>query len=353
MKQKIIKKWFCLVLMCLLFVVISALTSAAELPTVVILTTGGTIAMMPDPKTGGLVPAVTGDDLVKSVAGLKEIANIKVIEFSNISSAVITPEHWVKLSKTVDNILADPEVVGVVIPHGTCTIEDTAYFLDLTVKSDKPVIFTGAMLSPSYQGSDGPRNILNAVKVAILKEAKGKGTFLILNNYINAAREATKTHQTNFQTFESGPSGYLGYVDVERVYFYRESLRRQKLPISDKLPRIDMIYMYPGADGSHLRYAVDSGAEGIILTGVCGVVNCEMADAAKYAIQKGVTVVLSSRVFYGRQVTTYGGCGGTATMKNFGCIMGNDLTPWKARILLMLALPITKDQKKLQEYFDK
>ena len=330
------------------------LAVASDLPTVAIVATGGTIAMKVDPRTGTTVPALSGEDLVSAVPELKQLANIQVVNFSNIPSEYMTPEIWIQLSKKVDAILSNPDVTGVVITHGTDTLEETAYFLDLTLKSDKSVVCIGAQRSASERDTDGPRNLLNAVRVVLSKESAGKGVMVILNHYINAAREVRKMHTSNVETFQSGIYGYLGYVDIDRVVFYRESIRRQKLALPAKLPRIDLIAMYTGADGSYLKYAVDSGAEGIVISAFgIGNINEAMFDAVKYAIAKGIPVVISTRVPTGRVFPLYGNKGGSATLKEIGAIFSDDLTPSKARILLMLTLPLTKDHEGLQAYFDK
>ncbi len=325
-----------------------------HLPKVVVVATGGTIAMKIDPNTGGPVPALSGDDLVSAVPELKDLAAIEVVEFSNIPSDYMTPERWVDLSKTVDEVLAKEDVKGVIITHGTDTLEETAYFLDLTVNSEKPVVCIGAQRSASEKDTDGPRNLLNAVKIVLSPESAGKGVLVALNHYINAAREVTKTHTSNVETFQSGIYGYLGYVDHDKVIFFRDPLRRQNLPLPDKLPEVDLIPMYPGADGGHIKFAVESGVKGIVVEGYgWGNVNDVMYEAIKAAIDKGVVVAMSTRVYHGRVLPVYGFKGGGATLKEIGVVFTDDLQSWKARMLLMLALAQTTDLEKIQSYFDK
>ena len=344
----------CLPISCLLpFLSISLLYGASQ-PTVVVVATGGTIAMRFDPDVGGPVPALSGEDLVKAVPELEELAEIKVVNFSNIPSDYMVPEQWIAMSKRVSDILADSEVAGVVITHGTDTLEETAFFLDLTLKNDKPVVCIGAQRNASDKDTDGPRNLLNAVRQILSKGSKGQGVTITFNQYINAARAATKTHASNVQTFESGNYGYLGYVDHDRVIFFTKPLRRQTLPLPSKLPRVELINMYPGADGRLLKYAVDSGSEGIVVSALgWGNVNEPMYEAIRYALNKGVPVVISTRSNLGRTLPVYAFKGGGATLKEIGSVFADDLSPWKARILLMLTLPLTKDQKGLQAYFDR
>ena len=173
------------------------------------------------------------------------------------------------------------------------------------------------------------------------------------NHYINAARSVTKTHSSNVQTFESGNYGYLGYVDSDGVVFFNKYLRRQTIPLPAQLPRVDLIDMYAGADGVLLRHAVDFGAEGIVVAALgSGNVNESMYEAIQYALQRKVSVVISSRSYFGRVLPVYGFKGGGATLKERGCIFADDLSQWKARGLLMLTLPLAKGQEVLQSYFD-
>jgi len=327
---------------------------AQDRPTVAVVATGGTIAMKVDPTTGAPVPALSGEDLTAAVPKLKEIANVRVVEFSNIPSDYMGPDRWPSLTKKVEEVLADPSVAGAVITHGTDTLDQTAYFLDLTLKSDKPVVAVGAQRNASDWDTDGPRNLLNAVRQILTEESKGKGVTVTLNSYINAARDVRKTHTSNVQTFTSGDAGYLGYVDEDKAVFYRANLRRQNVPLPERLPRVDLIPMYAGADGSYVRHAADTGAEAIVVEAYgWGNVNEAMHDAIKYAIDKGVPVIVATKVSNGRALPIYGFKGGGNTLQKAGAVFAGDLSGDKARILTMLALPTTKDQKKLQEYFDR
>lgn len=350
------RRYCFLIVSCLLLAAVHSPSraTAQDLPTVVVVATGGTIAMTVDPQTGAPVPALSGEDLIAAVPAVAELATIRVVEFSNIPSDYMGPDRWPDLSRAVDEVLTDPEVAGVVVTHGTDTLEETAYFLDLTLQSDKPVVCVGAQRSASEEDTDGPRNLLNAVRQILAEDAAGKGVTVTMNHYINAARPVTKTHTSNVETFDSGDYGYLGYVDVDRVVFFRESLRRQKLPLPEgELPRVDLIAMYAGADGGYVRHAVDTGAEGIVIEAFgWGNVNEPMYEAIKYALDEGVPVVVSTRVHDGRTQPVYGFTGGGATLKEIGAVFSDDLSAGKARILLMLALPQTKDREELQAYFD-
>jgi L-asparaginase len=330
-----------------------AMAVEASLPTVAIITTGGTIAEKTDPKTGGAVPAVSGADLIKAVPQLAKIAQVKVINFSNIDSSQMTPELWAKLSRKVDQVLADPKIKGAVITHGTDTMAEGSYFLDLTLMSDKPVAFVGAMRDASDLSPDGPANILNAVIQVCSPQAKDWGVTVTMNQYINSARHVRKTQTTNVQTFNSGEYGYLGYIAMGKVYHLNDRPVRLRLPIPKKMPKVVLLSDYAGSDGSFVRYAVDQGAKGIVIEAVgAGNVNAKMFKAIKYALAKNVAVVITSRVPHGAVMPIYGDEGGGEQLKKAGAILAGDLYAPKARLLLMLALADAKgNNKKLKGYF--
>jgi L-asparaginase len=327
---------------------------AADLPTVAIIATGGTIAMKIDPATNAPVPALSGEDLISAVPKLKEIANVKVVEFSNVPSDYMGPALWPGLVRKVDEVLADPAIKGAIISHGTDTLDQTAYFLDLAVRSDKPVVAVGAQRNASDWDTDGPRNLLNAVRQVTTEGASRMGVTITMNNYINAARDARKTHTSNVQTFTSGDMGYLGYVDEDRVVFSRVPLRRQHLDLPEQLPRVDLIAMAAGSDGGYVRHAADTGAKAIVIEAYgWGNLNDAMHDAIAYARSKGVMVVIATKVYNGRALPVYGFKGGGATTKKLGAVFADDLTPDKARVLTMLALPQASTPEALQAVFDK
>jgi Asparaginase, N-terminal len=196
----------------LLVLLTAVLRAQAPLPRVVVLATGGTIASRFDPAIGALAPAATGADLVRAVPGLDKIARVDVEQIANIGSYDMTPDIWRHLSRRTNELLATNDVAGVVVTHGTDTLEETAYFLDLTVTSPKPVIVVGAQRASSYFDTDGPRNLLNAVRVAVSPEAVGKGALVVMNGQINAAREVTKTSTIEVETFKTLEFGALGVV---------------------------------------------------------------------------------------------------------------------------------------------
>ncbi len=332
---------------------ITNIKKETDLPNITIVTTGGTIAEKTDPKTGGAVPAVSGKDLIDAVPGLSKAANIEVANFSNIDSSQMTPELWSKLSKKVDEILKDSKVKGVVVTHGTDTMAEGAYFLDLTVKSKKPVVFVGAMRDASDVSPDGPANILNAVILAASPQAKNWGVTVALNQYVNAARDVRKTQTSNVQTFNSGEKGYLGYINMGKVIKFNEREEQTKFPIPEKLSNVVILSDYAGSDGNFIRHAVDLEVDGIVIEAVgAGNVNAKMYEAVKYALGKNIPIVITTRVYHGKVLPIYADQGGGKILQKDGAILGTDLTTGKARLLLMLGISKANgDKEKLKSYF--
>jgi len=326
----------------------------AEKPTVVIVATGGTIAETNDSNKHGAVPTLSGEELVASVPQLSKIAHIKVVDFSNIDSSQMTPQIWYRLSKKVDKILKDPKVKGVVVTHGTDTMAESAYFLDLTLNSNKPVVFTGAMRNASDLSADGPANLVNAVIQVCSQKAKNWGVTVTLNQYINSAKDVRKTQSTNVQTFKSGDKGYLGYISQGKVFRLNNRLYRLHIPLPKTLPKIAYLNNYTSSDGSYIHYAIKAGAKGIVIDALgAGNVNTKMYQAILYALRKKIPVVISTRVYYGGVNPIYADPGGGATLLQNGAILAGNLTGPKARLLLMLAIPQAKgDFQKIKAYFN-
>lgn len=325
-------------------------------PTVQFIATGGTIAMKIDPVKNAPVPAISGDDLLATVPDVSKYAQIQVNNLSNVPSDYMDPARWVQLTGAVQEALSRPEVAGVIVSHGTDTLEETAFWLDLTVQSAKPIVLIGAQRNASVSDFDGPRNLLNAVRIAVDPQAKDKGAMLAMNNQINAARYVTKTHTANVETFKSGEFGFLGEVYPDRVIFSNAPLRRLHIAIkAQTMPEVEIFPMYGGANGEALRQAVDRGVKGIVIDALgMGNMNVAMLNAAKYAMSKGVPVVVTTRVHDGRVMPSYGFEGGGKTSYEAGAIMGGDVKAPKARILLMLALQSGVTQRAdLQALFDK
>lgn len=323
------------------------------LPTVAIITTGGTIAQKPDAITGICTPFLSGSELIANNPLLLKVANIKLIEFSNIDSSHMTPDMWLKLSKLVNKILQNSEIHGVVITHGTDTMPEGAYFLDLTVKSNKPVVFTGTMRNAFALSFDGPANLYNAVIQASSENACDWGITLNLNQYIHSARDVAKTHTTNMQTFSSGVRGCLGYIERNNVLRFHDRLHRLYVPLPKTLPKVPLIKIYAGDDGQLVRAITKFGAKGVVIEVLgAGNVNVNVYKAIKYLISKNIVVVITSLVPEGGICPIYGSKGGGATLQKLKTILAKDLSGNKARILLMLLLPyLGRNHKQLCKYF--
>jgi len=340
-----------------ILLLITCLAAAAQkLPTVAVLSTGGTIASKQDPAKGGYLPALSGEDLVSAVPAINKIAQIQVEQISNIPSPEITPEIWLRLAARVNELLAKPEIAGIVVTHGTDTLEETAYFLDLTTASTKPVILVGAQRPASDPDSDGPRNLLNAVRVAVASEAAGKGVMVAMNGQINAARDVTKTNTSQVETFRGLEFGALGVVDEEKVRFYRAPVRRQTFFLEPRtqLARVDIVSSYAGSDGLLIRSLLrDGSVQGLVIAGLGnGGVTSAMFDAIQEVRSRGIPVVISTRVPTGRIFPLGASKGSALHLRQIGCVLDDNLSPQKARILLMLALTKSHDTAVLQRYFD-
>ncbi|PKU24342.1 type II asparaginase [Telmatospirillum siberiense] len=326
------------------------------LPNVTILATGGTIAGTgaSSTTTVGYTAAKVGvDALIEAVPELKKVANVKGEQVFQIASENMNNEYWLKLAKRVNTLLAQNDVDGIVITHGTDTIEETAYFLDLVVKSKKPVVIVGAMRPSTAISADGPINLYNAVILAGAEESVGKGVLVCLNDQINAGREVTKTNTSSLDTFRTPELGFLGYIQDNKPHFYRQSTRKNtadtEFDISglDSLPRVDIVYGYANMDPTALNAFVAAGAKGIIHAGVG---DGSLANTVKPALiearKKGVLIVRSSRVGNGIIARN-----GEANDDELDFVASDTLNPQKARILLMLALTRTTDSKAIQKIF--
>jgi len=319
---------------------------------VIVITTGGTIAMKYDPATGGLIPAVSGDDLIEAVPALKEIANVEVVEFSNVPSGHITTEMMFQLAQLVDKLAVREDVTGITITHGTDTMEETAYMLTLACKTNKPVTITGAMRGASDMGYDGPGNILAAVKVAACEAAADQGCLLVMNDEIHAAAQVTKTHTVSCSTFASPVWGPIGHVYFDGVVFRRRNTKQEKLLVEALGGDVPLLKVYAGMDDYFFKAAVAKPVAGLVVEAVgCGNVPPKVMEGIAYVRQQGIPVVLASRVHAGRVAEVYSYLGSAGNMHSLNLILAGELTGQKARIKLMLALAKTKAITELQAIF--
>ncbi|MDF2636236.1 MAG: ansB [Pelosinus sp.] len=353
------KKIVSITLVCLVLLLVQFNSVlAAELPNVHILATGGTIAGRggTSTQTTGYAAGVIGvETLIEAVPEMKQYANISGEQFCNIASNQINYEIWLKLAKRVNELLESPQVDGIVITHGTDTLEETAYFLNLVVKSDKPVVLVGSMRPATAISADGPGNLLNAVQLAGSLKARSKGVLVAMNDQIMNARDATKTNTTHVETFKAPELGYLGYMQNGVPYFYRETTRKHgrmtEFDVKDMqdLPYVGIIYGHVGNEIS-IRAVVDalvaSGAKGIVYAGTGhGSIKPASLEALSEAQKKGVVVVRTSRV--GNGIVTQWGKYAKANI-----IAGDTLNAQKAAILLSVALTKTNNLATIQQMFD-
>jgi len=282
---------------------------------------------------------------IPEARGLAQLSGEDVLQ---VGSPSIGPQEWLQLAARIHALSAD----GVVITHGTATLEETAYFLHLTVKSERPVVVTGAMRPPTAVGTDADLNLLDAIRLAATPEAAGRGVLTILNNEIQSARDVTKSNAFRVDTFHSRDFGVLGYVDSDaRVLFYRDVTRPHTTATPfdvrgrQDLPRVDMVYSYAGGDGFLVDALIERRPDGMVLVGFGGgSYPAAFFEAGQRAVQAGIPVVLATRSWAGRVVTT-------PRLEKHGFIVCDDLMPQKARILLMLALTVTRERQRIQEFF--
>jgi L-asparaginase len=313
-------------------------------PRVRLVATGGTISN----RTGG---RLTAEELIKSMPNVERYATPEFEQFANTASSALTLDQWLQLARRINALFTDDAALaGVVVTSGTDTLEELAYFLNLTVRDPRPVVIVGSMRNPSTLGYEGAANLLEGFRVAAEPASRGRGALVVLNDEINAAREVTKTDALRLHTFQTRGYGILGVVDSDRVVYYRKPERRHtsesEFDVSTvaALPRVDVFYTYQGAPGDVIKAAVDGGARGIVVaTAGAGAMSGTQGDGVQYARSKDVAVVTTTRAGSGRIANRAGGRG---TM-----VGGEDLAPIKARILLMLALTRTKDPAELRRIF--
>jgi L-asparaginase len=321
-------------------------------PVVAIVTTGGTIASRVDPETGAALPVISGPELLAQVPWLTEIAETPVIEFGLIGSWNMTPQLMASLAGAVKEIVVGSEVTGVVITHGTDTMEETAFALDLLLDDPTPVVLTGAMRNPTLPGPDGPRNLFHAVRTAVDPQAQDLGTLVMMNGEVHAAHHVTKVHTTALDAFASPGLGPVGLVDDDGFWLRRPPRRFPRLPLAEPAPRVYLIKMAAGMDDTFFRAALASDARGVVIEGAgTGNVFAAWEESIGELIAAGIPVVLASRCLDGRVTPTYGGPGGALTIRDLGVIPAGDLSGPKARLALAFALGAGLGNDKLRAFF--
>ena len=334
-------------------------TSDKKLPMVWLLGTGGTIAATGAPRLTFYEYGVPGQRLdvhqnLERIPEVKDFAQVKAEHLWQAGSGELGPTRWLELSKKINSIFQnDSNVNGVVVTHGTSSMEETAYWLNLTVKSQNPVVVTGTMRPPSAMGTDSDNNLLGSIILAGSQEAQGMGVTIMLNDEINAARDVTKQNSYRVQTFGSREVGLLGYVDSDlKPVFYRAPTRKHtyqtEFDVSnlDDLPKVYILYAYEGVDDLLARTLIDAKAPGIVLASMGpGAAGQALSEALVEARQKGANVVVTTRAGAGRIIRT-------SVYRKNGMVAGDNLSPQKARILLQLALTRTQDTEEIQRMFN-
>lgn len=328
-------------------------------PRVRLVATGGTISN----RSGG---RLTAEELVKLAPQLERHARVEAEQFANLASSELSLEQWLSLARRLNALFdAESDLAGIVVTSGTDTLEELAYFLHLTVRSDRPVVIVGSMRRPDAIGFEGAANLFAAVRVAADPQSRQRGALVVMNDEIQSARDVTKTDAQRLDTFQSRDYGVLGVVDTDRVVYYRNPARRHSsrsefdVTGMTGLPRVDVLLTYQGAPGDLIRAAVDAGARGIVVATAAGATSGTQSDGIRYAAERRVVVVRATRTGGGRVLggprlngpaASRPDASGSETARP-SSIAGEDLAPIKARILLMLALSRTSDPREIQRMF--
>lgn len=321
-------------------------------PHIVLISTGGTIGMLHDPKRHGAVPAVDGRALVAAIPSCQDFATVEVLEFSNIPSFHLTPELMLSLAKETHAALSREEVHGVVITHGTDTLEETAYFLELVLPCDKPVCLTGAMRVSGHVAPDGPYNLLCAIKAASCLGLAGYGPVVVMNEEIHAARRVVKTHTASVSTFASPGWGPLGRVE-ENVIILSPPLKRSELLRPDSLrARVPILKAYTGMDNDLLEAVEAMHPDGLVLEGFGrGNLPAHIVPVLVRLLNSGIPIVVASRVLSGPTAGVYATEGGGANLNTLGVLHSGLLSSHKARLKLLLALSCGYEAKQVAALF--
>lgn len=321
---------------------------------VAVVFTGGTISMTIDPDLGAAIPSLSGEEILSLATNINKVATIEGHNFDEIPSPHMTFEKLMELKQYINNLLDRDDVCGVVVTHGTDSLEETAYFLDLVINNEKPVVVTGAMRSSSELGYDGSSNLSAAVCTAISDSARGKGVLVAMNNEVLMASEVTKIDTLALNTFQAPSHGSLGIIDCNQLVLLKDASKKTFIDTDKYEPKVALIKTGLDMGDDLIKFAADAGYKGIVIEGMGrGNIPPQAFEGIKYAREKGIQVVLVSRCLTGRVYDSYGYLGSGRDLKNIGCIFGGDLPGQKARIKLMLALGKTDNQQELKDIFEK
>jgi L-asparaginase len=320
---------------------------------ILVVFTGGTFSMKIDKKTGGAIPRYSGSELLKKIPDAKKLAEISCYDFGKYPGPHMTPELMMALSRKIRELMEEEEYRGIIITHGTDTLEETAYFLDLTIKNEIPIVVTGSMKNSSEPDWDGPRNLMDAIHICLNDNCRNIGVLVCLNGEINAASEVTKIYTEQIDSFTSLDFGALGFVQNGRVVLNRLPRKIETLETEKLVSNVDLLTVYAGMNDKFFRYSADSGTEGIVVEALgVGNVPPPAFEGIKYAVEKGIPIVLVSRCPAGETLDIYSYPGAGKWLHKLGVIFTDYLNGQKARIKLMLALGITKDKRALRKLFE-
>ena len=320
---------------------------------VAVVFTGGTISMKFDAQAGGAVPTLSGEEILALSPGLEKIAEIEVINFCRLPGPHMTPAKMMELATLLGRLCSSDVLSGVVVTHGTDTLEETAYLTDLLLQSSKPVVFVGAMRNSTEPGWDGPANLRSAVRVAAAPEARDLGVLVVMNDTILSASDVLKGHTEAVDTFRSRDFGPLGLVDKDRIIVQRRLLQRSHIATSRIEEHVEIVTLPAGSNGRLIQCAVEEGARGLILEGLGrGNVPVTAVPEVKRAMQRGIPVVITSRCAHGRVLDTYAYEGGGHHLKQMGAILGGMLPAMKARLKLMLLLGKEAPLEEIRKSFE-
>lgn len=321
---------------------------------IIIIFTGGTISMKQNESTNTAMPAMNGQDILNLTPELGNVADIHFLDFGMIPGPHMTPEKMMELSDIINIKTTLEGYDGVVVTHGTDSLEETAFLVDLTYNASPPVIFVGSMKNCSQPGWDGPPNLMDAVHTAISAEARNRGVMVVMNGEIHSASQVTKTSTHSLDTFKSKEFGPIGFVDNKKVFFYYSFTKRQYISTKRINTKVDLIKCGCGMDEHILKYFVDADSNGIVIEGMGrGNIPPRMVAGVEYALSRNIPVVLVSRCLMGKVQDDYGYEGAGRELTDKGVILGDNLPGQKARIKLMVALGHTNNLLKIKDIFEK
>jgi len=320
---------------------------------ILVVFTGGTFSMMIDRSTGGAIPRYSGGELLDMIPQAKRLAEIDYYDFGKYPGPHVTPKLMLQLSQKIKQLLAEKHYDGVIVTHGTDTLEETAYFLDLTINTEIPIVMIGSMKNSSEPDWDGPRNLIDAIHICLNDNSKNLGVLVCLNGEINAASEVTKIYSDSVESFKSLDFGSLGFVQNGRVIYNRLPHYLEKIETDVIDDNVDMLTVYAGMNEKFFKFSADSGASGIVVEALgVGNVPPPAFEGIKYAVEKGIPVVLTSRCPAGETDYIYSYPGAGKHLHDLGVIFADYINGQKARIKLIIVLGKTRDINQIRKYFE-